>query len=100
MLYNTVGKALSFGGWITRAEWMKKKKKHQNFYVGENHSYGIDQWQTIPSNENMVSLCMWNVINCCLLRAMSEFFTMTYEEEKSTLLSYLRANGGFNVRDC
>ena len=105
MLYRTVREALLFGGWRTKEEVVEMSEDtRRNTLIVELEkitSYTIEQLQAFPSNINLRSLVGVAAIAVFLesrsIRTVPELFTMTYEEQRNTLIVDLNVNGGFDV---
>eukprot|EP00090_Calanus_glacialis_P046780 TRINITY_DN934_c0_g1_i4.p1 TRINITY_DN934_c0_g1~~TRINITY_DN934_c0_g1_i4.p1 ORF type:complete len:3509 (+),score=786.17 TRINITY_DN934_c0_g1_i4:1199-10528(+) len=105
MSYNTVREALLFGGWRTKGavEEMSEEDRRNTLIVELEKitSYTIAQLQGIQSNGNLGSLVGIAAIAVFLesrsIRTVPELFTMTYDDQRNTLISDLNENGGFSV---
>ena len=105
MSYQTLREALLFGGWrsVSAVSEMSTEDQRNTLIVELEKitSYNIAQLQAFPSTGSLRSLVGVAAIAVFLesrsIRSVPELNTMTYEEERNTLIADLNVHGGFEV---
>ena len=105
MPYQSLRAALLFGGWRTVAEVNEMSEVDQrNTLIVELEkitSYTIEELQTIATRGRLNSLVGMAAIAVFLesrsIRSAPELYTMTYEDERNTLINDLHVHGGYDV---
>ena len=105
MSYQSLREALLFGGWRTVSEVTDMSEEDQrNTLIVELEkitSYTVAQIQALPTTGSLNSLVGVAAIAVFLesrrIRSIAELNTMTYEEERNTLIYDLQVHGGYEV---
>ena len=105
MKYNSASQALLFGGWRTKQEVdeMSDEEKRNTLIVELEKitSYSIEELQELSTNgelESLVGIAAISVfLESRLIRSTDELYTMTYEEQRNTLIADLNVNANYDV---
>ena len=105
MLFENVGQALLFGGWRTKEEVaeMDDDEKRNTLVVemAKISAYTINELQEFATNGNKKSLVGFAAIaiflESRLIRSTDELVSMTYSDQRNTLIADLNKHAGFDI---